>query len=532
VQRVDMHRLQELVRLHRMGTGCRQVARLLGMSPNTERAYRLALESAGLLEGDADSLPELAILRQAVEAGRPLPPPSPQHVSSIDCYRSLIEPLALKGAGPQSIFDRLRQDAPDFNGSLSAVKRLCRAILRERGVSAEDVALVVETDPGQVAQVDFGYVGKLYDPAEGLMRKAYVFVMVLGYSRHMFAKICFDQKVETWLQMHVAAFEYFGGCVAIVVPDNLKSAVIRAAFAPSDPTTLNRSYRELARHYGFKIAPTPPRSPEKKGKVESGVKYVKRNFFAARPDLRDAVELQRGLECWVDDIAGLRIHGTIQRRPIEVFRYTEAAALLPLPSERPDFVVWHEAQVHRDCHVVFRKALYSVPWRLVGKKVWVRANRTSVQVFCDDTRVATHAMAIPGQRRTNDAHLPEERSDYRHRSRDYWEKRADALGSEVGAYIREVFDSDDVLDQLRTVQAIVKHLAEFPPDRAKGACRRASFYGAYKYGAIKAILRKGLDLHPLPTTPPLPTSSGEPPRYARNVRDLLQQPLEVNGEPN
>jgi transposase len=104
------------------------------------------------------------------------------------------------------------------------------------------------------------------------------------------------QKVETWLRLHIEAFEHFQGAAMIVVPDNLKSAVIRAAFTPSEPTTLNRSYRELARHYKFKIAPTPPRSPEKKGKVESGVKYVKNNFFAARPDERDANVLGRELE--------------------------------------------------------------------------------------------------------------------------------------------------------------------------------------------------------------------------------------------
>ena len=135
---------------------------------------------------------------------------------------------------------------------------------RERGVQAHEVAIPLQTEPGQEAQVDFGSVGHLYDPAEGRLRKVYVFVMVLSYSRHLFARICFGRKVETWLRLHVEAFEHFQGAAAIVVPDNLKSAVIQAAFTPSEPTTLNRSYRELARHYKFRIAPTPPRSPEKK----------------------------------------------------------------------------------------------------------------------------------------------------------------------------------------------------------------------------------------------------------------------------
>lgn len=94
----------------------------------------------------------------------------------------------------------------------------------------------------------------------------------------------------------------------------------------------------------------------------------------------------------------------------------------------------------------------------------------------DDVRVASHERQKPGARRTDERHLPEQRGDYRHRARSYWETRADALGADVGAYIREVFDSDDVLDQLRTVQAIVTHLADHPPERAQAACRRASFY--------------------------------------------------------
>jgi transposase len=105
---------------------------------------------------------------------------------------------------------------------------------RKLGVRPEDVAIPVHTEPGHVAQVDFGYVGKLLDPVTMVMRKAWVFAMVLGHSRHAYYEITFDQKIETWLAVHVRAFEWFGGVPEVVVPDNLKSAVIRAAFTPSD----------------------------------------------------------------------------------------------------------------------------------------------------------------------------------------------------------------------------------------------------------------------------------------------------------
>src|SRR5262249_2334866 len=155
----------------------------------------------------------------------------------------------------------------------------------------------------------------------------------LGHSRHMYCRLGFDQKVSTWVRLHVEAFEHFGGVPRVIVPDNLKAAVIRAAFAVDDEAAIQRTYRELARHYGFRIDPAPPRPPEKKGKVESNAKYVKRNFLAPR-ELGDVVRAQAELERWVHEIAGSRVHGTTGRRPLEVFEQEERAALLPLPNSR------------------------------------------------------------------------------------------------------------------------------------------------------------------------------------------------------
>lgn len=158
-----------------------------------------------------------------------------------------------------------------------------------------------------------------------------VFVLVLGHSRHQVCRVVFDQKIDTWLRLHVEAFEELGGVPKVLVPDNLKAAVIRAAFGVGGDAILNRSYRELARHYGFKIDPTPPRSPEKKGKVESGVKYVKHNFFGVRRDQQDVVTLRADLARWVREVAGMRIHGTTRQRPLEHYEQVER---IPAGSER------------------------------------------------------------------------------------------------------------------------------------------------------------------------------------------------------
>lgn len=507
-----MHRLQELVRLHRLKTGARQSARLLGMGPNTERQYREALVAAGLLDGPPDQLPSLEQLKAAVESAHPRVQ-APQQSSSLEPYREVILSLIGKGLGPRAIFDRLRLEHAGFAGSHSAVKRLFRALKRAQGVQPKDVAIPVETAPGEIAQVDFGYVGKLMDTSTMTLRKAWCFVMVLGYSRHMVVRVVFDQRIETWLQLHVEAFAELGGVVETVVPDNLKAAVVRAAFAVDDQSELNRSYRELARHYGFKIDPTPPYDAQKKGKVEAGVKYVKGNFFVGRQE-SDVEDVRRDLRRWVRQIAGTREHGTTGKQPIDQFESIERAALRPLPALPWEPVVWRRATVHRDSHVAFDKRLYSVPWQHLGQEVWVRASAHTIAIYADDTRVATHSRRGKDYRSTVESHLPDHRGPLRHRSRAFWEQRADAMGVEVGQYIRAVFDSDDVLSQLRAVQAIVTHLESFPAHRARAACQRAAHYGSYGYGALKTILRRGLDLEPMTELQAIEPALSAP-RYAR-----------------
>lgn len=532
MNRVTMHDLQELVRLHRLHTSVREVARLLKMSPNTERDYRLVLREAGLLDGPVAELPETATLRAAVDAAKPAKPAPTQQQSSVARWTDEVQKMLDAGGEPTAIYDKLRLHDSGFAGSLSAIKRLCARLKSAKGIHPDDVAIPVDTDPGEVAQVDFGSLGKLWDPQTGRIRQAYVFVMVLGFSRHQVCRVVFDQKIDTWLRLHVEAFEELGGVPKVVVPDNLKSAVIRAAFGVGGEVVLNRSYRELARHYGFKIDPTPPRSPEKKGKVESGVKYVKGNFFGVRRDEQDVDVLRQDLSLWVREIAGMRTHGTTRRKPLELFEELEAEVLLKLPHAPWEPVLWRKPMLRRDCHALVEHARYSAPWRLLERRLLARVTEASVELYYEDCRVATHERQPPGGRSTKDEHLPPERSDYRHRQREYWEQRAQAIGEEVATYVCEVFDSDEVLHQLGKVQNIVRHLETFPAQRAVAACKRGSYYGSYGYGAIKNILKKGLDMRQLPQAVVPRTADVERPRFARTVQELLDLPLEDTDAPN
>jgi len=517
--RVDMHRLQEFVRLHRLGSSSRDIARLLKMGRNTQRQYRRCLSDAGLLDGDPDQVPDLAALKGAVRED--LPPTLPQQqVSTIENWRSSIAEMSERGAGPTAIYDKLRFDDPDFKASVSAVKRLHARILKEKGVQPNDVAIPVLSNPGEIAQVDFGYLGKLLDSETGSIRKVWVFVLVLAYSRHMVARLVFEQSAETWQQLHVDAFHELGGVIDTIVPDNLKAAVIRASFAIDEQSQLNRSYRELARYYGCKIDPTPVRAPEKKGKVESAVKYIQTNFWKPRT-FRDVQQARQELDRWVREIAGMRRHGTTGKRPLELFRHDEQPLLKPLPKTPYEPVVWRQLTVHQDTHVLFERRLYSVPWSLLGQKVWVRATRGTVAIYHDDERVATHERTGPGVRTTNEAHLPTHRADLRHRSPLHWLERADAIGPEVGTLAREVFQTDNELSQLKVVQAIVRLLETVPPERARAACARASHFAAFSFQALKRILDRGLDQEPIHDVVPFPAPTGARPRFARPLADII-----------
>jgi len=241
---------------------------------------------------------------------------------------------------PQATRHRL-EEKHEAAISYEALRRLVRR-LEDR---TTETFVRVEVQPGSQAQVDFGYAGITLDE-QGRRRKTQAFVMTLSHSRHHYVELVYDQRVETWLACHEHAFEFFGGVPSEIVLDNLKTATIRAC---RDDPLVQRSYRELAEHYGLRINPHPPAQPRIKGKVEQGgVHYFKRKFMAGRDVERTAALNEKAL-AWCVRIAGRRVHGTTCKRPVNVFEASERAAQLPLPKTRYDLAVWKSVKPHRDC---------------------------------------------------------------------------------------------------------------------------------------------------------------------------------------
>ncbi len=485
---MDVHALLRRVRTNEKD---RAIARAMRISRNTVKKYRVWFEAENLLTGP---LPDLAELHQRLRAtfGEANPP---QNHSSIEAYRDEIKMLLDQGLLPRLIFQKLSA-RPDFTASESAVYRLCHTI---KAAQPPEVFVRIETPPGEVAQVDFGEIRRLFDPLTQTVRRTYAFVMILAWSRHMFVEFVFDQTIKTWLLCHQHAFEFFGGVPKRVVLDNLKAAILQAYTRDHDPE-VTRAYAECAEHYGFLIDPCLPKRPEHKGKVErGGVGYVQQSFVPLLEPQTPLPEANVRARQWVLGRAGLRTHGTTHEVPLTRFAQTEQKALLPLPRTAYDPAAWKQVKLHRDGHVVFDKAFYSAPCRFVGQTLWLRAGLREIRLFSADFElIATHSRAThPGQRLTHLDHVPPEKVRGLTASRESCLTHAEAIGPATSQVIIELLDSRPV-DKVRTALRVL-HLAEtYTPPRLEAACTRGLAFGDVQLVTLKRILAERLDELVLP----------------------------------
>jgi transposase len=504
-RRAEVLDIREMLRQMRLGASDRGIAKAMRASRNTVRKYRTWAKEQGLLSGELPPTDRMLALLQATMPE--VPPPAAD--SSVEPHRQVVEAWRERGLEAQAIHQKLVKDHA-FRGSYSAVWRFVQDL--EAGQPAATVR--IEVAPGEEAQVDFGYVGKLLDLRTGQWRRAWAFVMTLSFSRHMYIEFVFDQSVETWLRLHRNAFAYFGGVPRRMVLDNLKAAIIRASV--EDPE-VQRSYRELAEHYGFLLAPCRPRTPEHKGKVESGVHYVQRNFMVVH-EPQDIPQANAAALDWLEHWAGQRSHGTTRQKPLLRFREVEQAALLPLPAEPYDLAVWNKVVVGRDCYVNFDKAYYSAPERLRGHEVWLRGGLNSVGIYEDYKLVALHPRAqAPGERHTILAHLPAEKVPGLITTRESCAVEAARIGPHTAEVVGRLL-AERPVDRLPAAKRLLKLAQCYGALRLERACGRALQFDDHAPGTVRRILDKGLDLAVLP---PMAVAVLEAPQFARSADELL-----------
>ncbi len=347
-----MHHYRQVLLRLRAGEAEREIARSRLMGREKVARLRALATTQGWLEPTRE-LPDdaglAAVLGQARRAR--------STISSVEPYRAQVTAWAEAGVQGKAIHAALCRDY-GYTGSYSSVARL---LVTVRASRPPEVTVRLSYPPGEAAQVDFG-AGPLLVHPDGQPRRTWAFVMTLCHSRHQYVEFVWDQSVATWLGCHRRAFEWFGGVPGRVIIDNAKCAITKACVY--DPL-VQRAYAACAEGYGFKIEACPPADPQKKGIVEAGVKYVKRNFLPLR-EARDLAHLNAQARVWIMKEAGERCHGTTRVAPLTLFAL-ERGALQPLPAIAPDLGTWHQVSVHRDCHVQFERALYSVPFTVVGK---------------------------------------------------------------------------------------------------------------------------------------------------------------------
>ena len=280
---------------------------------------------------------------------------------------------------------------------------------------------------------------------------------------------------------------------------------------------LSSLIRECAEHYGFLIDPCRPRTPEHKGKVESGVKYVKRNFLGGRTPT-SSTQANADVLNWCLTTAGQRRHGTTKEQPLSRFTTTERGVLRSLPASPYDLAIWKVATVARDCYVVFENAYYSVPFRLVALPVQIRGGCREVRIYTADWQlVATHPRAAAaGERLTHLDHLPPEKLPGLLLGRDACRARAAAIGSATSAVVEDLF-ADPAVDRLRTVGRILRLEETFGAARLEAACARAHRFAEPAHRTIKQILTQGLDHDPAP--PPAAPPAAR--TFVRSAVELL-----------
>jgi transposase len=508
---VTVIEIKEVLRLWlRDDMGLRKIAEHAGVDRKTVRRYVEAGEAAGLVrDGGLEQLTD-ELLGVVVEAVRPSRPAGRGGSwQACEAERDRIKGWLEKDLEVTKIHDLLGR-----RGVEVPYRTLHRFCAQELGYRRPGPTVpVADGEPGQELQVDFGRMGLMFDAQAGRRRAVWALIFTAVLSRHMFVWLSFRQTLEDVIEGCEAAWEFFDGIFAVVIPDNMKAIVDQAdALSPR----INPTFLEYAQARGFVIDPARVRKPTDKPRVERMVPFVRGSFWAGE-DFTALPDAQRQADIWARVRAGMRIHGTIQARPAEVFALLEAPVLLPAPTERYDTPRWTVAKVHRDHHIQVAKALYSVPGQLIGERVEVRADSKLVKILHRGQVIKIHPRLPAGRRSTDEADLPSELTAYALRDLDKLIGQAARHGTSVGVYAAALLDSPLPWTKMRSVYRLIGLATKFGSERVDQACVRALECEAIDVGLIARMVERAAENDPPPQAGTVIAAAG---RFARDAGEF------------
>ncbi|HMJ09832.1 MAG TPA: IS21 family transposase, partial [Polyangiaceae bacterium] len=428
--------------LHARGWSRRRIARELDIHRKTVASYLGAAKPPISTTGSADDdAAKVAISTAGSPAGR---------VSLCREFIPAITAAVTAGLSATRIHQDLVADY-GFTGSYESVKRCVRVLVEQMQLPCRRL----ECAPGEEMQVDFGQGAWI--EADDKRRRPHLFRAVLSHSRKAYSEVVWRQDTETFIRCVENAFRHFGGVTRTTIVDNLKAAVLDADWF--DPN-LNPKMADFARYYGTTVLPTQPARPEHKGKIEAGVKYAQNNALKGRT-FSSLAEQNLFLADWERRVADTRIHGTVRQQVSALFE-AERPALSPLPASLFPSFTEARRKVHRDGHVEFDKAYYSVPPEYLGREVWVRGESRVVRVLNHrQEMIAAHARAEPGRFATSDAHIHAHKRSGVERGAEYWLGRCRLIGPNTAAWAEGFFAHRGVYG-LRALQGLVGLTKEHP----------------------------------------------------------------------
>jgi transposase len=474
-----MRLVREVLRLTFAGTSKREVARRTGMAASTVRATIARFKSLGLIwplpETITDSDLEAKIYKSAgkKQGHRRIIEPD---------WASLHREMKRKHVTLSILWDEYIAGHPE-GYRYSRFCELYRSWEDKISVTMRQAHL-----GGDKLFVDYAgdTASVVIDRLTGEIRKAQIFVAVLGASSFTYAEATWTQSLADWIGAHTRAFEAIGGVTRLLVPDNTKTAIIKACLYEPQ---VNRTYTEMAAHYGTGVLPARPRRPRDKAKVEVGVLIMERwilgrlrnRRFHSLGELNEAI---RGLLVRINDERPIRRLGVTRRQLLEE---VDRPALKPLPVEPYVFAEWRARRVGIDYHVDVDKHYYSVPHRFARAEVEVRLTGRSVEIFARGERIAVHLRSSGnGKHTTVQEHMPSSHRRYANWTLDRIRTDAAAIGPSTAALCDLILEHRPHPEQgFRACLGIVRLVKPFGNARV----------GAMTYGSVRSILDNNLDRH-------------------------------------
>jgi len=502
-QRLPMRKIRDVLRLSADGMSKRKIAASLSIGATAAGDCIRRSRRAGLSWPLPENLSDEALERILY------PPPK---VTAKDRrpqpdWAAIHRELRRPGVTLQLLWEEHRSIHPDGFG----YSRYCELYRAWEGRLSPTMRQLHVA--GERMFVDYaGTPLEVVDGTTGEVHVCQLFVAVLGASSYTYAEATFTQRLVDWIGSHVRAFTFFNGVTAQIVSDNLKSGVTKACFY--EPA-VNRTYAEMAHHYGTAVVPARPRRPKDKSKVEVGVQVATRWVIAKLRNRRffSLVELNAAIRELVTQLNDrvTRHLGTSRRA---LFEEIERPALKKMPVEPYLYAQWKECRVGLDYHVEVERHYYSVPHTLLREKVWARIAARTIEVFHRGNRVAVHMRSSSDRRHTTvREHMPSSHRRYADWTPERIRRQAGEIGRNTAALIETIMRERSHPEQgFRAAIGIIRLVKSYGPDRLEAACGRALEIGARSFTSVNSILKNNLE-----AKRPAPAADG-PPIAHSNIR--------------